>query len=420
MCQGHGAGERKIVEVRVGNGTDNFVEIEETLDLLEQPTDDAEPQREHKGQYERETSNDDADHPVYINRQDSPLPVVAPRRCPYNDAMLSADAFLLAVPKRTQLALVGATVLVMLWQCLPNVPRVYVDFSKVAGLSWVRQQDTLGTDTIADSYEAKVILNDPLDMYTKRGLAQTPLESDTWTKNASAPYPPVVLLAEAALYAAGEWTRMGFYGMMLLLGGLFIGASAWYFLQTRWYVFPLLYLNFAYFSHRFVYVQDGSYLVMLVVIMAALLLARAGRPACHALVAVAITMKLSPLYYVKTLPLMSRRSAWLFVAILIVGLIVPYFIWDNYLYIYVFHDELKGGRGGLISGIGFGSLFSVLLWYVETRHHFDVEDRIGWGLVPFGMFLAMKMNVPRHLLILLLVPDKRGVRYVAATADSVT
>jgi hypothetical protein len=328
--------------------------------------------------------------------------------------MLSADAFLMAVPKRTQIALILATVLVMIWQCLPNVPRAYADFSTVAGLSWVRQQDAFGTDTIADSYEAKVVLHNPLDMYTKRGLEQTPQEAATWTTEASAPYPPAVLLAEAGLYAAGEWTRIGFYGLVLLLAALFIGGSAWYFVETRWYVFPLLYLNFSYFGHRFVYVQDGSYLVMLVVILAALFLARAGRTACHALMAVAITMKLSPLYYVKTLPLMSRRMAWLFAGILVAGLIVPYFIWDNYLYIYVFHDELKGGPSGMISGLGLGAIFSALLWYVETRRGFDLEDRIGWALVPFGMFLAMKMNVPRHLLILLLVPDKRGVRNLIA------
>lgn len=296
----------------------------------------------------------------------------------------------------------------------PECAREYIDYSRIPLLQRVTQPATFGTDTIADMYEAKVILNDPLDMYAKQKLAQTPREAETWSKSASAPYPPVVLLAESALYAVGQRTGLGFYGMVLLVAAAFIGLSAFYFLQTRWYLFPILYLNFAYFGQRFVAVQDGSYLIMLLVIMATLLLARARRPLGHLLMAVAICMKLSPLFYITTLPQMRRRTAVAFVAILVVGLVVPYLIWENYLYIFLFHDELKGGRSGLISGLIVGALFSVTLWYVETRTSADMEDRIGWALIPFGMFLAMKMNVPRHLLILLLVPDKRGVRNIIA------
>ncbi len=284
----------------------------------------------------------------------------------------------------------------------------------MVALHTIAQPESFGTDTIADTYAARVILNDPLDMYTKAHLEQTPLEAATWTKAASAPYPPAVLLAEAGLYAAGARLGIGLYGMVLLVAIAFVGLSAYYFLQTRWYLFPVLYLNFSYFSWRFVSVQDCSYLVMLVTIMAALLLARAGRPFCHALMAVAIDMKLSPLFYVTEMIRMKRRTAVLFGAILCAGLILPWFIWDHYADIFLFHDEIKGGPGGFAAGIVFAGLFSVLLWYVESRRGFDLEERIGWGLVPFGMFLAMKMNVPRHLLILLLVPDKRGARNLIA------
>ena len=58
--------------------------------------------------------------------------------------------------------------------------------------------------------------------------------------------------------------------------------------------------------------------------------------------------------------------------------------------------------------------FAIVLRYVETRLGFDWEDRLGWGLVPFALLLALKMNVARHLLIVLLVPDKRGLRNIAA------
>ena len=82
-------------------------------------------------------------------------------------------------------------------------------------------------------------------MYTRRKLQQTPLEASTWSKQASSPYPPFTLLSLAGLHAIGERVGVGLYGMVLLLAVLFVTLSAVYFLRTRWYLFPLLYLNFA-------------------------------------------------------------------------------------------------------------------------------------------------------------------------------
>ena len=324
------------------------------------------------------------------------------------------DAALLAVPRRLQHLVIAATAIVMLAVSVPNVPRQYLDYSGKPFVGGVQQPQTYGTDTIADMYEAKVILNDPSDMYTKARLEQTPLEAATWSKEASAPYPPAALIALAALYAVGEWTGLGFYGMVLGLACVFFALSIRYFLDTRWYLFPVLYLNFGYFSHRFVYVQDGTYLIMLVVVMGALFLARARHQASHLMMAVAISMKLSPLYYAKNLPRMSRRTAMAFVSIVVAGLVLPYFIWENYLYIYRYGSELKGDWPSAIAALGLVVPFAAVLWYIETRLDFDLEDRIGWGLVPFALFLGLKMNVARHLLIVLLVPDKRGLRNVAA------
>ena len=281
-------------------------------------------------------------------------------------------------------------------------------------LSGVPQYQTYGPDTIGNSYVAKVVLNDPLDMYTKARLEQTPLEKATWTREESAPYPAAALLTAAGLYAIGTSTGIGFYGMVVLLAALFIALSLWYFLNTRWYLFPALYLNFAYFGNRFVYVQDDTYLAMLVVVMIALLLARAKRDAGHLLMALAITMKLSPAAYVWELLRMRRGIALTFVAILLAGFVLPYFIWDNYLTIFTFHDQVKGNLYDTIAAVALVVPFTIVLWYVETRLGFDMEDRIGWSLVPFGMFIGIKMRVARHLLIVLLVPDKRGARNIAA------
>lgn len=321
----------------------------------------------------------------------------------------------MAAPTSLRASAIVATLLAMVWVALPNVPRQYADFSGIPVLRHVPQRHaSYGTDTIADMYTAKVVLHDVSDMYTKERLDQTPLEARTWSKEASAPYPPVVLLTEAGLYAAGEWTGVGFYGMVLGLACLFVSLSVAHFWRTRWYLFPLLYLNFAYFSERFVYVQDGSYLAMLVVLMAALALASRRREGCHAAMAVAITMKLSPLYYAKNLLAMRRRTAALFLAIIFAGLVLPFFIWDNYLYIYRYGNALKGNWLTLTGAALVAIPFAMVTWYVETRRDFDTEDRVGWGLVPVAMFLGLKMNVARHLLIVLLVPDKRGLRNVAA------
>jgi hypothetical protein len=325
----------------------------------------------------------------------------------------AADRRLIATPRWVQVVVTALTLLVMGLQSLPNVPREYVDFSRTP-LGNVQRYETYGPDSLADRYAARVILNDPWDMYTRARTPQTPLEAATWSREASAPYPPVLLLVEAGLYALGDWSGIGFYGMILGSACLFLALSALYFLKTRWYLFPLLYLNFDYFSERFVYVQDSSYLVMLVVLIGALYLARAGHPACHAAVAVATTMKLSPFYYVKNVAWMSRPQAAVFVAILVTGLVLPYFIWDNYLYIYRYGSELKGDWQSAVGALLLAVPFALVVWYVEVRRGFDLEDRVGWGLVPFALLLAFKMNVARHLLIVLLLPDKRGVRNIAA------
>ncbi len=314
---------------------------------------------------------------------------------PFFDLVDRLDARLLSISTRVRAVVIVLTLISMAATVLPKMPRY-------------------GTDTIADTYEAKVVRNDVADMYTKAKVDQTPLEAATWSKEASSPYPPATLLTLAALAACGDALGIGLYGMVSILALVFLGLSLRYFLRTRWYLFPLLYVNFSYFGDRFFFVQDGSYLVMLTVVMAALLAARRFPSAAHTLMAVAITMKLSPLYYVRHLRAMPRPVAAAFVAIVVAGLVAPYVIWDNYLYIFRYNNELKGDALAAAGAIALAAPFGVLLAYVETKRGFDLEDLIGWSLVPAALFLAFKMNVARHLLLVLLVPDKRGVRNVAA------
>ena len=205
-----------------------------------------------------------------------------------------------------------------------------------------------------------------------------------------------------------------------VLIALFLAGSAWYFLQTRWYLFPLLYLNFGYFADRFVYVQDGSYLVMLTCVLAALVLTRRGSVvAAPLLMAVATTLKLLPIAYARYLPRLARRSpkgvGGTYVAILIAGLVVPFFVWENYGDIYQFANERKGNDWlDILSALLLVVPFTLVLWYVEDRRQFAPEDRIGSSLVPFALLAALVANSGRHVLIALIVPDRRAGRNIAA------
>jgi hypothetical protein len=306
--------------------------------------------------------------------------------------------------------ILALTVAAIAAQALVWVPRDVVDYSRLPLLHRINQQETFGSDTVADEYESRVVLTDVRDMYTKRKTEQTALESHYWSRAASAPYPPAMLLAESALYALSGRTLTGFYVAVLVLAVVFLAMSLVYCLRTRWYLFPLLYLNFQFLGERFAGVQDCSYLVTLVVIMAALFAARARRNAAHLLMAVATTMKLSPLFYGVEVFRMPRRTAVLYVAIVFAGLVLPYFLWDNYLYIYSYGAGLKGSRWNHIFAVILTPIFAAAIWYVERRHAFDMEDRVGWGLVPMAMYFGLYTNGARHLVLALLVPDKRGWR----------
>jgi CubicO group peptidase (beta-lactamase class C family) len=110
---------------------------------------------------------------------------------------------------------------------------------------------------------------------------------------------------------------------------------------------------------------------------------------------------------------MPRRVAVVFLVILFAGLVAPYFFWENYLSIFRYNSGLKGDALSALGAAALAVPFAAVLWYVEERRAFDLEDLIGWGLVPVALFLAFQMNSARHLVMVLLVPDKRGLRNVA-------
>ena len=96
------------------------------------------------------------------------------------------DARLRAVRSPVRTAILAITVAAIVAQSLPWVPCDVVDFARLPLLHRIHQQTMFGSDTVADSYEARVVLNDLRDMYTKRETEQTALESYYWSRAASA------------------------------------------------------------------------------------------------------------------------------------------------------------------------------------------------------------------------------------------
>lgn len=309
-------------------------------------------------------------------------------------------------------AIIALTLLAIVVQAAPWIPRPVIDYSQIPLLDGIDQPETFGSDTVADSYEARVVLNDVGDMYTKRKTAQTELEAHYWTPASSAPYPPVLLLTEAAMYAVSGHSLEGFYLAVLGVAALFLALSLVYCLRTRWFLFPLLYLNFQYLGERFVWVQDCSYLIMLTVVMMALLAARTRPTITHTLMAIATTMKLSPLFYATEVFRMRRAGAVVFIGVLAAGLLVPWFLWENYLYIYSYGAALKGSSSSHLSAWLATPIIAAGVWYAGRRHNFDLEDRLGWALVPMAFYFAVYSNSARHLLLALLIPDKRVWRNI--------
>jgi hypothetical protein len=132
------------------------------------------------------------------------------------------------------------------------------------------------------------------------------------------------------------------------------------------------------------------------------------------LTGVAIDVKLLPLFFLTNVTSMRRRQAVTLIAIVAAGLVLPYFLLPNYLYIYSFQSETRGSLWQTVGAIAVTLPFSYLLWRLQRRGQFDLEDRIGWSLVPVALFLAFNVNAARHLLVALLVPDKHAVRTATA------
>ena len=295
------------------------------------------------------------------------------------------------------------TILFIAFSRIQMVPREY------ANIGDIQIREDIGTDFIADNYTAKVALNDPFDIYTKNSLNQTEQEAQTWTKEESSPYPPLAIYHITTIYKIGDILGIGFYGVVISLELILIIMVFLYFIKTNWYLIPIVYLNF-YLAHRFWWVGDATYLLVLIYIMMALFTVKKYKTISISLMAIATIIKFSPIYYIKNIFTMKKHQWILYISILVIGLILPFIIYKNYSYIYTFNSEKS--EGFLLPFIVAGS-FSIALCYIEYRMKFNDEDIIGWASIPFAIFTVLSTYAVRHLLLLLIIPDKRGYRNIA-------
>src|SRR6188768_367003 len=89
------------------------------------------------------------------------------------------DGRLMAAPTTIRVSVIALTLVTMVIVSLPHVPRSFLDYARWPWLSGIQQPETYGTDTLSETYVARVVVNDVRDMYTKRKVDQTPLEAQT-------------------------------------------------------------------------------------------------------------------------------------------------------------------------------------------------------------------------------------------------
>jgi hypothetical protein len=338
-------------------------------------------------------------------------------------ALARLDAWLLARPKSVRALVLGLTLLFALLARFSYVPVAYHDFGALnAGSEY-------GNDYYSDSYGARTVYNHPSDMYTRRLTEQTPAET-YWPKRSVAPYPPAALLLLAGVHALGEATGVGLYGVLMALDTLLLGLMLSYALRTRWYLFPLVQLN-VFLAYRYWGIGSCNGLLVVLCLMLGVFVARA-KPVLGTLLGVFATcLKLTPVFFLTNFLRFRRRAQVLAALMLFAGFVLPFFLLENYRYIYGFHATrdigpivtLLSGLGldgpfttGLAAALGWilplalAAAFSLVFLYAQLKLDFSWEDRIGWAAVPFSLLFSLRMLSMRTLFEAMAIPDARVVR----------
>ncbi|MEM3342535.1 MAG: hypothetical protein QW728_07570 [Thermoplasmata archaeon] len=280
-------------------------------------------------------------------------------------------------------------------------------------------------DLYADSYEARVILNDPLDMYTKslpitekestcegQRLGTPEFPDKPWTKEDCAPYPPLALAGIALAFAAGGESFSGFYNIQVQLEIVFALFVLLYALQTRRYlIFPLYFLSpFTVFmfwkeSHMSFLVSDFFFLIGLI-----LLESKREGSAFIAMGLSAATKFLNAPMALLTNRL-SLRNRWLYFVIpLFIFLILPVLIFDNYLYIF----QRGSDRPVLAPLLTLLCLGELIFFEFFTSPKKYLNDVMGFSMLPSAIYFTLSKDfiAPNYYLLVLSLPDRRYYRNI--------
>jgi hypothetical protein len=337
--------------------------------------------------------------------------------------LVRSDRWLLTRPPAVRAVVLALTVAFAVVVRLSYVPASYHDFG------WLNRGTDYGCDYYSDAYGARTVFNHPLDMYTRRLTEQTRAET-YWSKRAVAPYPPAELFMLAGAHAVGEATGVGLFGVLMGVDFLLMALVLAYSLRERWYLFPLVYSN-VFLAYRFWGIGSLNGLYVVLFLMLGMFVAKA-RPNSAILSAVfAVCLKLTPVFFLTNFLRFRRATAVAAGALLFAGFVLPFFVFENYRYIYGFHATrdiapivhvlgllgLSGPHAATLAAIAgwvlpltIGGLFALVLLYAQYRLEFTWEDRIGWAAAPFSLLFSLRMLSMRTLFEAMSLPDRRVVR----------
>ncbi|MEM3341978.1 MAG: hypothetical protein QW728_04730 [Thermoplasmata archaeon] len=277
-------------------------------------------------------------------------------------------------------------------------------------------------DLYADAYAARVILNDPMDMYT-RNLPITWAESTCdgeqnynpqppWSNYDCAPYPPVALIPTAFAFWLGEETFDGFYNISVLLELIIAGMVIIYSLLTRRpFLFPLYFLST--FTYAFFWKQThfSFTLTTAFIVLALILFELKKEGSALFFLGLASAAKIFTLPVLAMTSRFGSRKRWIwffFVVTVFVGLVVPFFIFDNYSYIFR-RENHRPVMSYLVGGI-IGIEFLFLEFFTRGK---DREVAM-LSMVPMASYITLTgiLIVPPYFQLALLIPDRTYFRNV--------
>ncbi|MEM3342578.1 MAG: hypothetical protein QW728_07785 [Thermoplasmata archaeon] len=280
-------------------------------------------------------------------------------------------------------------------------------------------------DFAADTYESRVFLNDYRDAYTKTQIEPRWPENSYFAKPECAPYPPVLLVVLSAIYYGMGGDAVDFYYFSIAFE--FITALVlllYCLMEDRIVPFICYYLNpvsiwfFGYFWHF-------TMTIFLFFIFSGMTLYRAGfKRAGMFFAGTAIAAKLFNIFL-----LAQHRVKWIWLtwSAVILGLVVPYFIFDNYLSIFTFHSQrglrflmdsftFTGGKYlaiGLIALLYIGTIgVCLMIKRLEILRNYNTLEIMAGSMLPFAFLMGIQVASNYYILMAMMLPTREVRRNI--------